>query len=193
MARDAGFFSWHLFLFWFYTAIEFWHHTWALSFFFFFFNLPLVFWEDSFSAKKRDFFYSWEQDFCLFSLQLDTFCQQLTPLLWWYCAFLAVIFLVYTTICTFFSSVYTVHVSMCRRRGDKKERETREDVGWNKNREKATCMAVQHIWTQGTIDLYAVCTHPYSQLKMVLIKCHLSNSHVASYGPVANLHLGMSP
>lgn len=41
---------------------------------------------------------------------------------------------------------------------------------------------LQHIWKRGTIDPNAVCTHPYSQLKMALIKCHLSNCHVASYG-----------
>lgn len=66
-----------------------------------------------------------------------------------------------------------------------------------KNRENSNLYGgadtLQHIWTWGTIDLNAVCTHPCSQLKMALIKCHLSNGHVARYDPGASLHPRLSP
>lgn len=40
----------------------------------------------------------------------------------------------------------------------------------------------QTVLTQEGIDLYPVATHPYSEPKMVLIKCHLSNNGVARCG-----------
>lgn len=38
------------------------------------------------------------------------------------------------------------------------------------------------VLTQEGIDLCPVATHPYSQQKMVLIKCHLPNNHMARTG-----------
>lgn len=43
----------------------------------------------------------------------------------------------------------------------------------------------QTVLTEGGIDLCPAATHPYSQRKMVLIKCHLSNNHTATQRPGA--------
>lgn len=96
----------------------------------------------------------------------------------------------------YFICLYLVFVSMCMH-----ERAIERERGAQSGGEKkegecnlyGSADTLQHIWTQETIDLNAVCTHPYSQLKMALIKCHLSNGHVASYGPVASLHPRLAP
>lgn len=40
----------------------------------------------------------------------------------------------------------------------------------------------QNVFNQEGIDLCPAASHPYSQRKMVLIKCHLSNNHMARSG-----------